>query len=64
MAHYCRYSPTAWLVTRKISPPKLPTHFRSHGTHFFPGAWQEVIDLIGRGEWIRTTDLLVPNQAL
>ena len=21
-------------------------------------------DLVGRGEWIRTTDLLVPNQAL
>ena len=23
-----------------------------------------VIEKIGRGEWIRTTDLLVPNQAL
>jgi hypothetical protein len=24
----------------------------------------QVIEGIGRGEWIRTTDLLVPNQAL
>ncbi len=24
----------------------------------------EVIEKVGRGEWIRTTDLLVPNQAL
>lgn len=23
-----------------------------------------VVEKIGRGEWIRTTDLLVPNQAL
>jgi hypothetical protein len=24
----------------------------------------KVVEKIGRGEWIRTTDLLVPNQAL
>jgi hypothetical protein len=27
-------------------------------------AYSQVFEEFGRGEWIRTTDLLVPNQAL
>jgi hypothetical protein len=29
-----------------------------------PLASENMVKVIGRGEWIRTTDLLVPNQAL
>ena len=29
----------------------------------FVSIWLEVFEKFGRGEWIRTTDLLVPNQA-
>ena len=36
-------------VTKWLSKPALVSY---------------VIEKIGRGEWIRTTDLLVPNQAL
>ncbi len=31
---------------------------------FDPRIKRYLLERIGRGEWIRTTDLLVPNQAL
>jgi hypothetical protein len=34
------------------------------GEHAPSNSKEEVIEKVGRGEWIRTTDLLVPNQAL
>jgi hypothetical protein len=45
---------------------ELITHPSTH-PNFGPlqkGCILQVIERIGRGEWIRTTGLLVPNQAL
>jgi hypothetical protein len=36
----------------------------NYDAEFAAGAGTMLLKEIGRGEWIRTTDLLVPNQAL
>ncbi len=50
-----------WASTIDELPTQLPTHECTFSTQKVSGPYWQVIEGIGRGEWIRTTDLLVPN---
>ena len=54
------WNPIHWAASQKINP----LTFAGWVPGFRRQIFGKLLKGIGRGEWIRTTDLLVPNQAL
>jgi hypothetical protein len=54
--------PDRLVADQEISPPNGPPPFVLMVRAFVGLSGCKLLKNVGRGEWIRTTDLLVPNQ--